>query len=133
MGHVHPQASVDVADVAATRAALAQTMAELAARPVEADVFTRARAPMLERVDNALKGNGGWLSLPCARNRSPTASRGSRRARAAAGADPGRHAGCGPPLPGPGAVTVLVLPQGGTAQRAPRIGAAKLALRARGA
>ena len=54
---------VDVADVAATRAALARTAAGLLARPVSADIFTRARAPMLERLDNALKSNAGWLAL----------------------------------------------------------------------
>lgn len=57
------QASVDVADVAATRAALEETVRDLRTRPVDADVIQRARAPMLERLDNALKGNGGWLSL----------------------------------------------------------------------
>lgn len=57
------QASVDVADVAATRAALLDTVPDLAARPVDADVLQRARAPMLDRIDNMLKTNGGWLAL----------------------------------------------------------------------
>jgi len=57
------QASVDVADVAATRAALMDTVRDLAARPVEPDILQRARAPMLERIDNMLKTNGGWMAL----------------------------------------------------------------------
>lgn len=57
------QAAVAVADVAETRRALADTIAALAAAPVDADVLERARAPMRERLDNFLKGNGGWLTL----------------------------------------------------------------------
>lgn len=56
-------ASVDLADVAATRAALEETAQGLIAAPVDADVLQRARAPMLERIDNALKTNGGWSAL----------------------------------------------------------------------
>ncbi|MDT0508863.1 insulinase family protein [Novosphingobium sp. MMS21-SN21R] len=56
-------ASVDLADVAATRTALTETMRSLAAAPVDADTLQRARAPMLERIDNALKTNGGWINL----------------------------------------------------------------------
>lgn len=56
-------ASVDVGDLAATRAAIAETVAALRARPVDADVLLRARAPMLESLANALKTNGGWISL----------------------------------------------------------------------
>lgn len=57
------RASVDVREVAATRAAILETLAELRDKPVSADVLLRARAPMLERYDNALKTNGGWLTL----------------------------------------------------------------------
>lgn len=57
------QASVDVADLAETRAALVRTIRALIDRPVDADVLARARAPMLDRLDNALKSNAGWLSL----------------------------------------------------------------------
>jgi zinc protease len=56
-------ASVDVADVAATRASIESTVAGLAARPIDPDVLDRARAPMRERIDNLLKTNGGWLAL----------------------------------------------------------------------
>jgi len=56
-------ASVDVADIAATRAAIAGALAELRDRPVSADVLQRARQPMLEAHDNALKGNYGWMTL----------------------------------------------------------------------
>ncbi|MEO0031850.1 MAG: hypothetical protein RIS94_1608 [Pseudomonadota bacterium] len=57
------QASVDVADVPATRAALSQTIADLVARPVDPDILQRARAPMREKLDAFLKTNGGWLAL----------------------------------------------------------------------
>lgn len=56
-------ASVDVADVAATRNAIETTIAGLAAAPVDADILARARAPMRERIDNLLKTNAGWLAL----------------------------------------------------------------------
>ena len=56
-------ASVDLADVAATRASIESTVAGLSARPTDPDVLTRARAPMLERLGNLLKTNGGWLAL----------------------------------------------------------------------
>ena len=56
-------ASVDLADLAATRAALTDTMRTLAETPVDPDILQRARAPMLERIDNALKTNSGWMAL----------------------------------------------------------------------
>ncbi|MGH6785727.1 MAG: M16 family metallopeptidase, partial [Novosphingobium sp.] len=56
-------ASVDVAEVAATRAAIAETIAELRDKPIPEDLLLRARAPVLDQIDNALKSNGGWLSL----------------------------------------------------------------------
>jgi len=40
-----------------------QRVAELRDRPVSADVIQRAREPMLEALDNALKTNRSWLSL----------------------------------------------------------------------
>ncbi len=56
-------ASVDLADIASTRAAIERTITDLAAAPVDPDVLTRARAPMRERIDNLLKTNSGWLAL----------------------------------------------------------------------
>lgn len=56
-------ASLDVADVAAARAAIARTVSQLIAAPVSDDVFRRAREPLVEALQNALKNNGGWLSL----------------------------------------------------------------------
>jgi zinc protease len=56
-------ASIDVHEVSATRAAIAETVAELRAAPVSDDVLQRARAPMVEAIDNGLKSNGGWMSL----------------------------------------------------------------------
>ena len=56
-------ASVDVGEVNATRAAMQGTIADLRAAPVSDDVLLRAKAPMLEAYDNALKSNAGWLTL----------------------------------------------------------------------
>ncbi|MCT2400462.1 M16 family metallopeptidase [Novosphingobium mangrovi (ex Huang et al. 2023)] len=56
-------ASVDVADVPATRAAIQRVVSALNTAPVSADMFRRARQPLLESLHNALKSNGGWLSL----------------------------------------------------------------------
>jgi zinc protease len=35
----------------------------LRAAPVSDDILHRARQPMIERLQNALKGNGGWMGL----------------------------------------------------------------------
>lgn len=56
-------ASVDVKEVAATRAAVRQLLDQLRTAPVSTDDLQRARAPLLENFDNALKTNGGWISL----------------------------------------------------------------------
>jgi zinc protease len=56
-------ASIDVHEIPATRAAILETVAQLRAAPVSADELQRARAPMIEGIDNGLKSNGGWLSL----------------------------------------------------------------------
>ena len=56
-------AEVDVAQVDAARAATLDLLADLATRPVDADVLLRARQPLLEAYDNALKTNGGWMGL----------------------------------------------------------------------
>ncbi|MDE2436303.1 MAG: insulinase family protein [Sphingomonadales bacterium] len=55
-------ASVDVHEVAATRTAIAETLAELRDRPISDDLLLRARAPLLESFDNLLKSNAGWLA-----------------------------------------------------------------------
>ncbi|WP_067734862.1 M16 family metallopeptidase [Novosphingobium naphthalenivorans] len=56
-------ASVDVADVTAARAAIRKVVTVLNTAPVSDDIFRRARQPFLEELQNALKSNGGWLSL----------------------------------------------------------------------
>ena len=55
-------ASVDVKELPATRAAILETVATLRDAPVSADVLLRAREPVLEGIDNALKTNAGWLT-----------------------------------------------------------------------
>lgn len=56
-------ASVDLAEVAATRTAVAELLKELRAAPLSADMIERARRPLLEGYDNALKDLGGWINL----------------------------------------------------------------------
>jgi len=56
-------ASVDVKELPGTRTAIAATMAGLRDAPISDDLLLRARAPMLEGLDNALKSNSGWMAL----------------------------------------------------------------------
>ena len=56
-------ASIAVPEVPATREAIRSTLAELRTKPVEPDLLLRARQPMLEHYQNALKSNSSWLSL----------------------------------------------------------------------
>ena len=56
-------AAVDVADLDAARQAIVETIARLRREPVSEDTLLRARRPLLETYDNALKTNGGWMGL----------------------------------------------------------------------
>ncbi|MGE3691241.1 MAG: M16 family metallopeptidase [Novosphingobium sp.] len=56
-------ASVAVSEVSATRAAIAEVLERLRDGPVSDDQFQRAREPLIEAQTNALKSNGGWMSL----------------------------------------------------------------------
>lgn len=56
-------ASVDVPEVPAARAAIAETVATLRNAPITEDLLQRARQPMLEAHENSLKSNAGWLAL----------------------------------------------------------------------
>ncbi|XUU59510.1 M16 family metallopeptidase [Erythrobacter sp. HA6-11] len=56
-------ASVDLDDVEETRGAIDAMLKELLANPVDEDLLDRARQPLLEQYDNALKSLGGWMSL----------------------------------------------------------------------
>ncbi len=56
-------ASVDLADLDETREAIADMLAGLQAGPVDDDLLSRARQPLLERYDNLLKSLGGWMTL----------------------------------------------------------------------
>ncbi len=55
--------SVDVTQVDATREAITALVNDLRSRPMEQDVIDRARQPLLEAYDNALKSLGGWMGL----------------------------------------------------------------------
>ncbi len=56
-------ASVDVQEVDATREAIAETVEALRTDSINQDTLDRARRPVLESFDNALKTNGGWISV----------------------------------------------------------------------
>lgn len=49
--------------VGTVKQAMADLMADLAARPMDPDLLERASRPLLEAYDNALKDLGGWLNL----------------------------------------------------------------------
>ena len=57
------QAAVAPGDIAAARAAITNTIAALIAAPADPDLIARARTPLLQRIDNALNNNAGWLAL----------------------------------------------------------------------
>lgn len=70
MSRIHPgygvfvvSASVDVAEVEATRSAITDLVGALIAAPLDADIVDRARQPLLEAYDNALKSLDGWMNL----------------------------------------------------------------------
>lgn len=56
-------ASVDVAEVPAVRAAIAQTLAGLRDAPIGDDLLLRARQPVLDAEDNKFKSNRGWMAV----------------------------------------------------------------------
>jgi len=56
-------APVDTAQVEAARAAMLETVRALIAAPIDDDALLRARRPLLESYDNALKTNQGWMNL----------------------------------------------------------------------
>jgi zinc protease len=62
-GQLAISASVDIAQVEPAREAMLDAVRTLIERPVEDDVLLRARQPMLESYDNALKSNTGWMGL----------------------------------------------------------------------
>ncbi|MEZ5697399.1 MAG: insulinase family protein, partial [Sphingomonadaceae bacterium] len=62
-GTFNISASVDVGDVEPTAEAIRAAIMGLRDTPIDADMLERARRPVLESYDNALKSNGGWLAL----------------------------------------------------------------------
>jgi zinc protease len=62
-GYFTLAAQVAASEIEATREAMLATVRAAIARPVDADVLLRARRPMLEAYDNALKTNAGWMTL----------------------------------------------------------------------
>jgi zinc protease len=64
-------AQVDAGHVKAAREAILDTVRMLIREPPSADVLLRARQPMLEAYDNALKSKRGWLNLVERAQREP--------------------------------------------------------------
>lgn len=56
-------AALDYADLDQGRTAIKAVIERLGADPVDEDTLERARRPLLEAIDNALKSNGSWLAL----------------------------------------------------------------------
>lgn len=56
-------APVATDEVPAVREAIAGLLADIRSGAIDADTLDRARQPMLEAYDNALKSLGGWMSL----------------------------------------------------------------------
>jgi zinc protease len=56
-------ANAGVEQVSSVRRAIRAVVADLRTQAVDADTLQRARQPMLEAYDNALKSNGGWMAL----------------------------------------------------------------------
>jgi zinc protease len=57
------QAAVASSEVEAARIAIRATIAGLITAPADPDLIARARAPLLQRIDNWLKDNGSWMAL----------------------------------------------------------------------
>ena len=62
-GTIAISVSLDVEQVDAAREAIDAMLADLVGDGITPDLIKRARKPLLERYDNALKGLGGWTSL----------------------------------------------------------------------
>ncbi len=70
MSHFYPgygtfqiSASVESSEIEATRAAIIELLEDLQNEPIDPDLVERARNPLLENYDNALKRLSGWIPL----------------------------------------------------------------------
>lgn len=70
-GTFHAGASLELAQIEAGRQAIIAAIEGLRAAPVDEDLLQRARQPLLENYDNALKTNGSWMSLVADAQRNP--------------------------------------------------------------
>ncbi len=64
-------AAVDAAQVEAARQAMLAAVEKLTSAPADDDTLLRARRPLLEAYDNALKTNAGWMNLADDAQRDP--------------------------------------------------------------
>ena len=67
--------------MATSRAAIAETIADLRAKPVSADILLRAREPLAESFENQFKTNSGWLALVARAQSEPDRIERQTRAR----------------------------------------------------
>ena len=106
-------ATVTPTNIPAARTAIDRALASIRDTLPSDDVLMRARAPLLERYDNALKGNAGWLSLIARAQSKPERLERFSAAKAVLGALTGedvRSAGRRY-LTGGGAVEIVVVPE----------------------
>jgi zinc protease len=115
-------ASVNAADVAATREAIASIVRQLRDKPIGDDALARAKAPLLEEYANLLKRNAGWLALAdraqSEADRLERFVKAPERIRAVTAKD--LQAIARRYLAQDKAVTLIVLPEGKAALRRPR-------------
>lgn len=64
-------ASLELAQLEAGREAIVAAIEGLRAAPIDEDLLQRARQPLLESYDNALKTNGSWMGLVADAQRNP--------------------------------------------------------------
>ena len=62
-GYFTLAAQIAAGQVDAAREAMLETVSALIGKPLDEDVLLRARRPVLEAYDNALKSNAGWMTL----------------------------------------------------------------------
>jgi len=70
-GTFNVAAPVATAQVDAARETMLAAIRKLVSEPVDADMLLRARRPLLEAYDNALKTNAGWMELADDAQRQP--------------------------------------------------------------
>lgn len=113
-GFVALSVGVEMAKLPATLAAMRETVRELRAAPVSDDMLLRARQPLLDEFDNALKSNATWLGLADRAQSKPDrlARYAAYRQRIVGITAADLHALAQRWLPEGGAVEIIAIPEG---------------------